>query len=129
MKTDHMARILVVEDHLDSATILTRLLQRSGYSVCTAGTVQDALAAAGEDVPFELVISDLGLPDGTGYDLMRQLRERHPLPGIALSGYAQSENVRRAIDAGFSRHLTKPIDFEKLKRVIDELLNQSITAS
>ena len=124
-------RILIVEDHPDSSAILQRLLQRCGFEVSAAATVAEALRLAGEEnaLPFQLLISDLGLPDGTGYELMQKLRAQYSLPGIALSGYSQIEDVRRALEAGFSRHLTKPIDFEILKVAIDELLDQSITAS
>jgi len=119
-------RILIVEDHADSAVMLTRLLKRNGYEVATTHKVAESLEVAkahdeaGE--PFHLVVSDLGLPDGTGYELMRQLKDTHQLRGIALSGYSQADDVRRAMEAGFSRHLTKPIDFDKLKAAINELL-------
>ena len=71
---------------------------------------------------MRLVISDLGLPDGSGYDLMRKLRADHRLRGIALSGFGMEEDVRRAEEAGFSRHLTKPVDFDLLLSTIRELL-------
>ncbi|MEO7931986.1 MAG: response regulator [Chthoniobacterales bacterium] len=118
--------ILVVEDHADSAVMLTRLLKRAGYEVCNAARVAEALQIAGEKEqsgrPFDMVLSDLGLPDGTGYELMRQLRDRHHLRGIALSGYGQTEDVRRALEAGFGCHLTKPIDFDKLRKAIEKML-------
>ncbi len=119
-------RILVVEDHADSAMMLTRLLNRAGFSVLSAGCVSEALALADAQesagTPFNFVVSDLGLPDATGYDLMRSLREKHHIQGVALSGYGQSDDVRRAMEAGFSHHLTKPIDFERLKSIIDQML-------
>ena len=124
-------RILVVEDHADSALMLTRLLKRAGFTVFSAGRVQDALALADEHesagTPFNLVVSDLGLPDATGYDLMRRLREQHRIQGVALSGYGQSDDVRRAIDAGFSHHLTKPIDFDRLRKIINEMLDPALS--
>jgi CheY-like chemotaxis protein len=81
--------------------------------------VASALAAA-TSAPFDLVISDLGLPDGTGFELMRELRDRHGLSGIALSGYGMEEDVRRSREAGFRGHLTKPVDLERLRRMIRE---------
>ena len=123
--------ILIVEDHADSALMLTRLLKRAGYLVQTAGRVEEALqlakAAQADGTPFDLVLSDLGLPDATGYDLMRKLRQNHQLHGVALSGYGQADDVRRAKEAGFSHHLTKPIDFDRLKSVIQDLLSKSLT--
>ena len=125
-------RILVVEDHVDSAIMLTRLLKRAGFFVVSAGRVHDALALADEHesagTPFDLVVSDLGLPDATGYDLMQRLREKHRLRGVALSGYGQSDDVRRALDAGFSYHLTKPIDFDRLKKLITQMLNPELSS-
>jgi len=122
-------RILIVEDHADSAVMLTRLLKRSGYDVQTTSKVADALATADEEFsagrPFDLVVSDLGLPDATGYELMSQLREKHQLRGIALSGYSQADDLRKAKEAGFSRHLTKPLDFDKLRAAITELLEDA----
>ncbi len=125
-------RILIVEDHEDSAMMLNRLLKRAGYEVDTAGRVTQALQLVQEKEqagrPFNLVLSDLGLPDGTGYELMQQLRDHHQLRGIALSGYGQTEDVRRALEAGFGFHLTKPIDFDKLKKTIAPLLESQNTA-
>jgi signal transduction histidine kinase len=129
------ARLLLVEDHPDTAQIMSRLLRRAGYEVTVAGSVAEGLAAAGfgmngasaEPAPAlpQLVVSDLGLPDGTGHDLMRQLRERVDVRGIALSGFGMEEDVQRARAAGFSRHLTKPVEFEALLDAIRELLAES----
>jgi len=81
-------------------------------------TVDDS----GRARPVRLVISDLGLPDGSGCDLMRRLRSEHRLRGIALSGFGMEEDVKQAEEAGFSRHLTKPVDFDLLLSTIRELL-------
>ena len=125
--------ILVVEDHADSALMLTRLLKRAGYVVDAATCVEDAVTLAkNEEVagtPFHLVLSDVGLPDATGYDLMRRLLENHRLKGIALSGYGQSDDVRKALDAGFSYHLTKPIDFDRLQEMIRGLFERELSTS
>jgi CheY-like chemotaxis protein len=129
--------ILLVEDHEDTSRALVRLLKSAGYDVRSAGAVSDAIqTAAGAD--FDLLISDLGLPDGTGFDLLQQLREmyaqdddatgseqdtqrrcrRRPFHAIALTGFGMDEDIARTRDAGFVEHLTKPIDFQKLRAAI-----------
>jgi signal transduction histidine kinase len=110
-------RLLLVEDHEDTARTLARLLRFSGYRVRTAATVAQALeaAAAGR---FDLLVSDLGLPDASGYDLMRQVRQLYGTPGIALSGYGMEEDVQKSMEAGFLDHLIKPINLDQLKATI-----------
>jgi CheY-like chemotaxis protein len=75
--------------------------------------------------PFDLVISDIGLPDASGYDLMKQLKTRHGMQGIALSGYGMDEDVRRGRDAGFVDHVTKPVNFPQLEAAIERVLAQT----
>ena len=88
----------------------------------TAGNIAAALAGATGSMPFDLVISDLGLPDGTGFELMTKLQGLQPgLRGIALSGYGMDDDVRRSLDAGFIAHLVKPVDFHQLDRTLREL--------
>ena len=113
-------RLLVVEDHQPTLDVLARLLRKQGHEVDTATTVEGALALAGRHV-FDLVISDIGLPDGNGVDLMVQLTREYGLRGIALSGYGMDEDLMRTKEAGFLAHLVKPIDFERLNRVIDQI--------
>jgi PAS domain S-box-containing protein len=115
------ARILLVEDHADTRAVLERLLRRYGYDVRTAGSVAAAVEAAG--APFDVLVSDIGLPDGTGYELAERLRERGELCAIALSGYGMEEDVRRSREAGFAEHLTKPVDIHRLHEVIESLLD------
>lgn len=122
--------ILLVDDHEDTNRAMCRLLERLGYKVRTAQSVQSALEAA-EQAPFDLLISDIGLPDGSGVDLMRQLLERHqstgatqPLRGIALSGFGMEEDIQRSRDAGFHDHLIKPVNFKRLETVIRELTSK-----
>src|SRR5205823_1289776 len=91
-------RILLVEDHGDTARTLCRLLRRTNRDVQTAANVEDALKCASAN-SYDLLISDLGLPDGSGLDLMRQLREKYNLKGIALSGYGMEEDMRRSHEA------------------------------
>ena len=110
-------RLLIVEDHADTARALSRLLTRSGYLVETASNMAAAVELAKRE-SFDLVISDLGLPDATGYELMRQLREFGEIKGIAMSGYGMDEDLRKSREAGFSEHLVKPVDVVRLQEAI-----------
>lgn len=114
-------RVLLVEDHGDTARIMSRLLARQGYETATAGDVATALEMAAR-MDFDLVISDLGLPDRNGLELIQELRaEGRTMPAIALSGYGQEEDVRRCHEAGFNAHLTKPVNSEQFFRTIATL--------
>jgi PAS domain S-box-containing protein len=113
----HPLRILLVEDHADTARMLSRLLEGAGYSVKVAGDAASALRLLDAGA-FDLLVSDLGLPDSSGLDLMRRVRELHGTPGIATSGYGMDEDVRKSLEAGFSEHLTKPVNLEALERAI-----------
>ncbi len=115
------ARILLVEDHAGTRQVVRRLLEIKGHEVETADSIESALASA-ERGRFDLVISDLGLPDGSGHQLMRQLRERHGLSGIALSGYGTDDDKARSAAVGFAGHLVKPINIDTLDRAIDSVL-------
>ncbi|HEX2973021.1 MAG TPA: PAS domain S-box protein, partial [Tepidisphaeraceae bacterium] len=111
-------RILLVEDHGDTARVMAHILQREGHEVRTAGDVASALELAGSEA-FDLIISDLGLPDGSGLDLMRQLSSKHhEIKGIALSGYGSEEDVKRSRQVGFVEHLIKPVDLEQLHAAV-----------
>jgi CheY-like chemotaxis protein len=112
-------RLLLVEDHAPTLETLARLLRKRGHQVVTASTVEAALALASPG--FDLVISDIGLPDGTGVELMVELAQRHGLRGIAISGYGMDEDIARTRNAGFLAHLVKPIDIERLNRVIAQV--------
>jgi PAS domain S-box-containing protein len=107
-------RILLVEDHKPTRSALMRLLERRKYDTVGVGTISEALAAAEKEAPFDLLISDIGLPDGNGYDLMTTLRDRYGVIGIALTGYGTDEDVDRSQAAGFSGHLTKPVSVQGL---------------
>ncbi len=113
-------RLLLVEDHQPTQDVLARLLRKHGHEVATASTVEAALAIASQG-HFDLVISDIGLPDGNGIDLMVQLTRDYGLRGIALSGYGMDEDFARTKDAGFIAHLVKPIDFERLRHVLEQV--------
>ena len=113
-------RLLLVEDHESTIQVLTRLLEHDGHSVVTAGTAAEARSAAAVE-PFDLVISDIGLPDGTGTELMETLRDAYGLRGIALSGYGMEEDIARSSAAGFVAHLVKPISIADLRLAIGSL--------
>lgn len=120
--TTHRRRlnILVVEDHADTAQTLRESLVARGHRVRVAASVGAALREAAAD-PCEVVISDIGLPDGSGVDLLRQIQPLPTLGAIAMSGFGMEEDVARSRDAGFTSHLTKPVNFEVLEETIAEL--------
>ncbi len=105
--------ILLVEDHEPTRDALTRLLLRRQHSVAVATTAEEACTLA-KKATFDLVISDIGLPDNNGFDLMRELNQRYHLTGIALTGYGSEKDIAAGKDAGFFTHLTKPIRIEAL---------------
>jgi two-component system CheB/CheR fusion protein len=107
-------RLLLVEDHADSAELLAELLTSRGHTVRIAGTASDALARAAEET-FDLVVSDVGLPDASGYELMQQLRDRFALKGIALTGTRETDRVKAA---GFVAFLSKPIALRTLEQTL-----------
>jgi PAS domain S-box-containing protein len=113
-------RVLLVDDHHDTRRVLEVLLRQYGYQVTTADSVASALAAARE--PFDVLVSDIGLPDGTGYDLLANLRQRGTIRAIALSGFGMEEDLARSRSAGFAEHLTKPVDIKRLHDAIDQLI-------
>ena len=106
--------ILLVEDHEQTRVTLARLLQKRGHFVLGVGSRQAALESAAAGA-FDLVISDLGLPDGDGHGLMAELSQQYGLPGIALSGYGMEQDIARSRESGFCAHLTKPVDIRALE--------------
>jgi signal transduction histidine kinase/response regulator RpfG family c-di-GMP phosphodiesterase len=112
-------RILLVEDHEDTNRSLTQLLRRRGYHVQAAHSVESALEAAAHE-RFDVLISDIGLPDGSGIDLMQKLKDDHPIFGIALTGFGMEEDLRRSHDVGFNHHLIKPVDLNRLDALIQQ---------
>jgi PAS domain S-box-containing protein len=123
--TQRPLRILLVEDHADTAAILSRMLGRMGHEVLHTGNITSALEIADREMQsgrIDLLISDLGLPDGSGQDLMRALSAKYEIKGIALSGYGMESDLEQSTAAGFARHLIKPIDLAHLKTTISELM-------
>jgi signal transduction histidine kinase len=113
--------LLVVDDHHDTCIGMKMLLERRGYRITLAHTAGQAIEQA-QQQEFDLLISDIGLPDRSGYDLMRELRAKKSMRGIALSGYGMENDITKARAAGFSEHLTKPINFDRLDEAIRNLL-------
>jgi len=114
-------RILVVEDHHDTRNVLTGLLTRWGYDVSPADTLKDGLARLNTEPPVDVIVSDIALPDGTGYALVSEARRRgHRVLAIALSGYAYPGDVRIAKLTGFDHHLSKPCDCHYLRTILQD---------
>jgi signal transduction histidine kinase len=118
--TDRPCRILLVEDHQPTSRALVQLLTRRKYEVIAAGCLAEARAVASRN-SFDLLISDIGLPDGTGYELMSELRDRRGLVGIALTGYGMEEDVNRSHAAGFVTQLTKPVSVQALDNALSTI--------
>src|SRR5438105_7340396 len=115
-------RVLLVDDHYDTCLSMKRMLERRGYEITIAHSAEQAVEKV-RTQEFDLLISDIGLPDRSGYELMRELRLNKRLPGIALSGFGSEQDVNQAREAGFAEHLTKPINFERLEKTIQSLLS------
>ncbi len=110
-------RVLFVEDHKPTTSALTHLLTRRQYAVTSANSISEAREAAARET-FDILITDIGLPDGSGYDLMNELRSQSGLVGIALTGYGMDEDVNRSQAAGFAAHLTKPVSMQGLDHAL-----------
>jgi CheY-like chemotaxis protein len=112
--------ILFVEDHDDTALVVSKLLRACGHHVTLARTAADAQAAVDNDPQrqLNLLICDIGLPDQDGCDLLQDLLTKRPLPAIALTAFAYPADAKRCLAAGFHAHLPKPIDLERLLAAI-----------
>ena len=122
-KSQDKVRLLLVEDHGDTARALARLLENRGFTTKTAPSIATALEAIGRET-FDLFLCDLGLPDGTGIDFIRKVRETRQTPAIALTGFGMQEDIERAQKAGFDAHLTKPVNLQKLEATMWRLLQE-----
>ena len=99
--------------------MLFRSLRKRGHQVVTADCFAAAQRALKEaEAPFDLLLSDIELPDGDGLQLMREIRASEPMAGIAMSGFGAEEDLRQSREAGFLDHLTKPIDLTRLDNAI-----------
>jgi len=110
-------RLLLVEDHADTARLLSRILGSMGYTVVAARTAAHALELAASQ-HFDLIISDVGLPDESGYEMMKRITTLRPIKGIAISGFGMEEDIRLSREAGFVEHIIKPVDIAQLQAAI-----------
>ena len=108
--------VLLVEDHEDTRSVMTRLLRTFGCAVTAVGSVREAIEAIDRQ-PFQLLVSDIGLPDGSGVEVMCHLRARHgdAARGVAISGYGLDVDRDRTRQVGFCIHLTKPVSVQALR--------------
>ena len=123
-RSQQALKILLVDDHEDTCSALEKLLARRGHLVAVAHNVRAAMEAAVRN-KFDLLISDIALPDGTGMDLMMQLRAISNVPGIAISGFGNNGDIERSLRAGFSEHLIKPVKLDNLEAAIERTLGQT----
>lgn len=112
--------ILVVDDHDDTLRSMKMLLTRLGYEVLAAENMTDALRIS-EEQHFDILLSDIGLPDGTGLELLRLIRTKRNVKALALSGFGMDEDIERSCEAGFADHLTKPVSIDRLQAAIAQL--------
>ncbi len=117
-------RVLLVEDHADTNEALTMLLQLRGYSVVSALDVRSGVELAAKHV-IDVLISDLGLPDGDAGEVMREVAYRYSAVGIALSGYGMEDDFRKSKAFGFSHHLVKPVEIVRLEGMLNDIANRT----
>ena len=119
-KAPKSLRILVVEDHCDTLQALSRLLTHFGHEISVADGAEAALKII-DSKEFDVVLSDIGLPDGSGYDLISEAKRRRSIKAVALTGFGTDEDIRRGKAAGFDFHLVKPVDFHELRTVLGQI--------
>ena len=112
-------RVFIVENHEDTRFLLGLLLEQLGHTVRSAATLQEALAALPE-ARVDVLISDIGLPDGNGWELMARLGEHRPRYAIAMSGFGMASDRQRSLSAGYRHHLLKPVEPNQLENLLDE---------
>ena len=112
-------RILLVEDHQDTRRTLSRLLTHFGHNVVTANNVECAIEIMGAN-NIDVVLCDIGLPDGSGYEVAAHARTKGHIKAIALTGFGTEQDVQRSKEAGFDFHLVKPVNFQELQTVLDQ---------
>ena len=114
-------RILLVEDHQDTRLVLARLLTHWGFDVAPAENLETGLAQL-DGAPFDVILSDIGLPDGTGHALVSEARRRgKKMMAIALSGFGHPSEVQVAKLTGFDHHLSKPCDCQQLRTILEKI--------
>src|SRR5258708_34586914 len=110
-------RILVVDDHPDTVAILDRILTKDGHAVKTAENYYEAMILA-QGERFDVLVTDIGLPEHDGCELLTEIRTHYPIRAIALSGYGMADDVRRMVEAGFDECLLKPSGLERLRSAV-----------
>ncbi len=118
-------RIYVVENHDDTRFLLGLLLEQLGHSVKAAATMSDALDDAGSG-EFDVLISDIGLPDGNGWELLASLGDRAPPYAIAMSGFGMASDRQKSLAAGYRHHLLKPVEPDQLEKLLDEAASEIV---
>ena len=113
-------RILVVEDHSETLQALSSLLSHFGHEVSVADGARNALSIL-DSKEFDVVLCDIALPDGNGYDLIAEAKRKRPVKAVAVSGFAANEDIERGREAGFDFHLAKPVDFHELRSVLGQI--------
>jgi PAS domain S-box-containing protein len=113
-------RILLVEDHRDTRHALSRLLTHFGHQTSVADCTQRALQMMASQ-RFDLVLCDIGLPDGSGYDVISKAKREGPIKAVAITGFGTDEDIRRSKEAGFDFHLIKPVDLQELQTVLEQV--------
>jgi CheY-like chemotaxis protein len=113
-------RILIVEDHSDTLEALSRLLNHFGHEISTANDAHSALDKINSN-EFDVVLCDIALPDGTGYDVITEAKRKRALKAVALSAFAARDDIERGKKAGFDFHLAKPVDFHELRSVLGQI--------
>jgi len=126
LATAPSVRVLLVDDHPDTLRVLKRLLEAAGFTVICATGMESALSLAAAH-PIDVMVSDLGLPDGSGLELIRRIRSQWDIPGIAVSGFGLDSDVKSSLDAGFAEHFTKPVSFSQLAAAIRRIARPAAT--
>jgi CheY-like chemotaxis protein len=119
-KSGKSLRILVVEDHIDTLQALSRLLNYFGYEISTADNARSALDMINSK-QFDVVLCDIALPDGNGYDVIVEAKRKGAVKAVAISGFAAGDDIERGKRAGFDFHLAKPVDFHELRSVLSQI--------
>jgi PAS domain S-box-containing protein len=122
-------RLVVVDDEPDARELLAAVLEHHGATVTTAESAAEAMVLLGEATP-DVLVSDIGMPGADGYELIRRVRAAaHALPAVALTGFARPEDGKRALEAGFSAHMSKPVDPLMLVETVQKLTAEPVHAS
>lgn len=124
-RANQRQHVLLVEDHEPTRLVLSQLLRRRRFKVASAASLAQARLAMKRNKDFQLLISDIGLPDGNGYDLMKEFRKKFGAKGIALTAYGSEQEIAQSQSSGFTAHLTKPVRLEALENALTAALKPS----